>query len=486
MKRIIALSLSLALGIPATACAQGITPPAQTSGLAPRPSPADARTRAAAVWALIKASGYSGAVRIDIGDDTILRDASGFADISTRRPFTPDTQFEIGSLTKPFTAAAILKLQDDGRLSTNDPLSKFFPDVPADKAGITLHQLLTHSAGFPLVIPPVGSGNSDLEPLGRAEFLRRAFATPLLFEPGSRIEYSNGNYSLLAAVVEVVSGQDYETYLKSRVLAPAGAIHTGYASVLDDANAVHAPDGRGIVACCWAEGGPYWNLLGNGGLMSTLDDFVTWRRAFAQGRIVSAAAVRQAGTGWVAEKDGPGREGYGWIIATSPTRGRVELAAGGNRYFTTEMLYYPDYDMVVLATSNGGQSPGAVTRRLVAAMFGEPDVAAPAGGSRTSESALADAFATALLDADEADRHAFIAAKAGPVFVSREGVPAISARFDALHELVAGARVTEVDVGQDRLVRITLRMPSGEIHVIEFGLGGTPNDPRVAGFSQLS
>lgn len=485
MKRIIALSLSLALGAPAAACAQNAPPPAQTPGLAPRPSPADARARAAAVWALIKASGFSGAVRIDIGEDTILRDAAGFADASTQRPFTPDTQFEIGSLTKPFTAAAILALQDEGRLSTNDPLSKFFPDLPADKASITLHQLLTHSAGFPLVIPPVGAGNSDLDPVGRAEFLRRAFATPLLFEPGSRIEYSNGNYSLLAAVVEIVSGQDYETYLKTRILAPAGARHTGYGSVLDDANAVHAPDGRGIVECCWAEGGPYWNVLGNGGLMSTLDDFVTWRRAFAHGRIVSPAAVRQAGTGWVAEKDGPGKEGYGWIIATSPTRGRVELAAGGNRYFTTEMLYYPDYDMVVLATSNGGQSPGAVTRRLVAAMFGEPDVAAPVG-PRPSEAALANAFAAALLDPDATDRHAFIAEKAGPVFVSREGIPAISARFDALHESVAGSRVVDVAVGQDRLVRITLRMPSGETHVVEFGLGGSGNEPRIAGFSQLN
>jgi len=213
-----------------------------------QPNVSAAKARVAAAWANIAQSGFSGAARIDIGNEVVLRAAAGFADPAAHRAFNPDDQFEIGSLTKAFTAAGILKLQDQGRLSVKDPLSKFFPNVPADKAGITLHQLLTHSAGFPLVVQPAAAA-SDLEPIDRSAFVARAFATPLLFAPGTRLEYSNSGYGLLAVVVELVSGQSYEDFLKSQVLAPAGATHTGYGSVLA-ATAARARDGRTIRDCC--------------------------------------------------------------------------------------------------------------------------------------------------------------------------------------------------------------------------------------------
>jgi CubicO group peptidase (beta-lactamase class C family) len=452
---------------------------------AAQPNVSEAKARVTAAWAKIAQSGFSGAVRIDIGNEVILRTAAGFADPATRRPFSPDEQFEMGSLTKAFTAAAILKLQDQGKLSVKDPLSKFFPNVPADKAGITLHQLLTHSAGFPLVVPPVAAA-SDLEPIDRNAFVARAFAAPLLFAPGARLEYSNSGYGLLAAVVELVSGQSYEEFLKSQVLAPAGATHTGYGSVLVPATAARARDGQTIRDCCWGKGGPYWNLVGNGGLVSTLDDFVTWRKAFAAGRIVSPAAATQAATGWVNERNGDGKEGYGWIVGTSSAHGRIEEAAGGSPYFVTEMRYYPDYGITTLVTTNGDQSPGMVASQLVAALFGEapPSPMAITSAGSPEERSLMTAFSEALLNPDAAARRAFLEKNVGPAFRQREGIEVIATRFDALHAELDGAAAGGVGSTLPGEGTLTFIGKDGTRRKVTIRFGGSPDAPRVANFAK--
>ena len=478
------LALALAAATLTPASAQPAPPDvaAAQGQRAPKPDIAAARARVLAKWEEIKAAGFSGAVRIDLGDDVMLRAGSGFADPVARRPWTADTQFEIGSLTKPMTAAAILKLQDAGKLSVQDPLSKFFPDAPAAIGAVTLHQLMVHASGVPEFGQPV-AGNPDTEPLDRAGFLKRIFATPLKFEPGKSFFYSNAGYSLLAAVVEVVSGEDYETFLKREILAPGGATRTGYRSVFDLAGAARTREGVDISTCCWAPGPLSWNLIGNGGIVSTLDDFVSWRKAFARGRVVSAAAVRATGTGWVPEPEGPGGEGYGWIVTTAPTRGQIELAAGGNPHFTTEMRYYPEYDLTTLVTTNAkAVRPGEVSGRLVRAIFGEPDLPPPSGTGTPGEEALVDAFVAALADPDAAGRKAFIEANAGPFFVRTVGLPKIVERFDALARELAAAAVTGRSNDNDGRATITFRLRNGRARTVIIEFGGTPQAPKVAGF----
>lgn len=477
-----ALAVALAAGGPVASQTPPASPDA-TAPLAPRPSIAEARARVAARWEALKAAGFSGAVRFDIGEDTLLRAGAGFADPTTRRPFTPETQFEIGSLTKPITAAGILRLQDQGRLKVSDPLSKFFPGIPADKGAITLHQLMTHSSGFAEM---ASADAGDLEPIGRDALLARAFAAPLKAAPGERLIYSNLGYSILAAVIEKVTGEPYETWMRREVMGRGGAAHTGYLTVLDRAGAARTREGVDILTCCWGTGGPYWNLVGNGGLVSTLDDFVAWRKAFAHGRVVSPAAVTAAGTGWVAENDGPGAEGYGWIIGRSPTRGPVHLAAGGNAWFETYMAYYPAFDMVVLVTTNTKNAePGRLASQLVLAAFGEPEPAGPPpgahdGGSPQEQALLAD-LSAALLSPDPAARRAFLDARIGPVFRQREGLDAIAARADALHARLAGSAPGKGAVLSQgaELVFVT---PAGETVTLEIDFGGTPDAPRLAGF----
>ena len=161
----------------------------------------------------LEALGYSGGLAVVKGGETVLLKGYGQANREGSVPMGPDSVFNLGSITKPFTAAAILRLQELGKLKTSDPISRFFERVPEDKAGITLEHLLTHSSGLESDFSP-----TDYEPTTREEYVRRALASKLLFPPGQGYEYANAGYSLLAAIIEQVSGQDYETALGQLVL----------------------------------------------------------------------------------------------------------------------------------------------------------------------------------------------------------------------------------------------------------------------------
>ncbi len=148
--------------------------------------------------------GFVGVVGVSNADGTVYM--RGFGDAAAGKPYDESTIADIASITKQFTGAAILKLREQGKLALDDRLDRFFPKVPEDKAAITLHQLLTHTAGF-----PDGIGK-DQEAISRQDYLARAFKAPLILKPGERYEYSNVGFSLLAAVIEKVSAQSYETY----------------------------------------------------------------------------------------------------------------------------------------------------------------------------------------------------------------------------------------------------------------------------------
>jgi CubicO group peptidase (beta-lactamase class C family) len=136
-------------------------------------------------------AGFSGSVLVAKDNQILLAQGYGMSDKEKEIPFTAETVSSIGSVTKQFTGAGILKLQMMGKLSVKDPITQYFPDVPKDKKGITLHHLLTHTAGFPGAIGP------DFDPITREEFIQLAMQTPLKREPGTLYEYSNVGYSLL-------------------------------------------------------------------------------------------------------------------------------------------------------------------------------------------------------------------------------------------------------------------------------------------------
>jgi CubicO group peptidase (beta-lactamase class C family) len=149
--------------------------------------------------------GFTGGALAVRGKDVLLSKSYGLSDRARGARLTTDSVYNLGSITKQFTAAAILTLEMQGKLAVTDLASKYLDGVPADKAAITLHHLLTHSSGLESDFSP-----TDYDPVGREEYVQRALQSTLLFTPGEGYEYSNAGYSLLAAIVERGSGQPYE------------------------------------------------------------------------------------------------------------------------------------------------------------------------------------------------------------------------------------------------------------------------------------
>ena len=260
-----------------------------------------------------------------------------------------DTVYDIGSITKQFTATAILKLAMAGALSTADPIARFV-DVPEDKRGITLHQLLTHTAGLPDQL------GDDYDVLTRSDMLAAAARSDLRAAPGEEYHYSNVGYSVLAAVVELVSGLGYEEYLATNLFTPAGMTHTGYLLPRWDTVAVEyddtgAPRGRPNERP-WDTDGPYWNLRGNGGILSTAPDMYRWHRALAGQDILSETAKKKLFEPYVREEqDGDSYYGYGWVIMFDDGD-RIAWHNGGNDRSYAELARYVDDELMVFWATN--------------------------------------------------------------------------------------------------------------------------------------
>ena len=257
----------------------------------------------------------------------------GLADREARVGAACDTAYDIQSITKQFTAAAILKLEMMARLRVNDPISNFVGPVPDDKREITLHQLLTHTAGM---IEGLGG---DYDRLSRKDLVAGALESKLRSPPGAEYHYSNLGYGLLAAIIEKVSGMGYEEFLAEQLFAPSGMTQTGYVlpewgsdqvAVEYDARAV--PQGRPFDRR-WADDGPYWNLRGNGGLLSTPRDMFRWHIALEGDEVLDQGAKDKLFSPYVLEEEGgDSYYGYGWVVLRSDDYGKVVWHDGGNAW----------------------------------------------------------------------------------------------------------------------------------------------------------
>jgi CubicO group peptidase (beta-lactamase class C family) len=295
----------------------------------------------------VSATGFAGSVLIAKENQVLVRAGYGLADEAGRVAFTPETVVDVGSLAKQFTAAAILQLEEQGRLRLDETLNVFFPNAPEDRAGITLHQLLTHTAGLPDVAA------DDLAPLSREAALRQIFSQPLTGVPVDAYHYCNACYSVLAAVIEEVSGQPYPDYMHDRVFAPAGLQHTGFYGEarwkgLVVANGYWNGVDQGSPAT-WP--GPYWAVMGNGGVLSTVDDLARWWTALRTHRVLSPAQTEQLFARQVAQENPDTFYGYGWGIEPSPL-GTVITHNGGGIGGNSDVAYVVEQDLLIILLGN--------------------------------------------------------------------------------------------------------------------------------------
>lgn len=303
--------------------------------------------------------GSSGSVVAALDGRVVTCTGWGFADRANQTPAACDTVYDVMSMTKQFTAAAVLKLQMEGQLKVTDPIGRHLDGVPTGKRGITIRHLLTHTAGL------VESLGGDYERLTRDNLVTEAMAAKLQSQPGARYHYSNVGYSLLAVIIEEASGVSYEEYLAEALFAPAGMKETGYVLPDWDSSEVAVEyDARGRAQGRpfdhpWADDGPYWNLRGNGGLLSTARDMFRWHRALEKERVLDAKAKAELFKPRVLEEpDGDSRYAYGWVVLESP-KGRVLWHNGGNGWSYGEVLRIPSQRAMVFWATNQGVSKGA-------------------------------------------------------------------------------------------------------------------------------
>ena len=320
--------------------------------------------------------GYSGAVLVAKGGQVILNQGYGLADRGRKTPFTTDTLFDIASISKQFTAAAVLRLEMQGKLKVEDRLGKFFPSAPPDKAAITLHDLLTHTAGLP------ESVGDEYQPLSREDFLKKIFAAPLRHPPGKRFEYSNAGYSLLAAVVEAISKRSLGEFLRDEVFLKAGMRHTGFLpDAADRPRLAHGYTVNGD----WgtpldqpmAPDGPWWNLRGNGGILTTTGDLYLWNQALQGDAVLSAPEREKYQRPYVRETGAPEpRYAYGWSILMNP---RPMIAhVGGNGAFNSDLRRYPKDGVMIFASTNTADFAATITAdQLERRVFGQSGVVEP-------------------------------------------------------------------------------------------------------------
>ena len=343
----LALGLSL-LALPPVAAAQPGEPPAM--------SQEQVQPRLDVAFDRLVEAGFTGFVMIAHQGQTVYARGEDSAEML----FGPDTPIDILSMSKSFTGMVLARLIEDGQLTPDTTLADLFGPVPADKADITVHQMLTHTAGLPHAL------GEDTEYLGRDAYLARAWETPLLFEPGARYEYSNVGYSLLAAVVEVITGEDYDTYLRRNFLEPAGLTHTGY-----DSQCCDSPAAEAVTATSWGGNRASWHLIGNGGMLSTPSDMLAWIQAYERGELAGPAATERAHQPYQREgENAPSHYGYGLVVEDLPDLGRVYWHNGGSRAFNGHWRYYAAHDVAIFVTSDQWDvDPDRMERALARALL---------------------------------------------------------------------------------------------------------------------
>jgi CubicO group peptidase (beta-lactamase class C family) len=333
-----------------------VAAPLASQSSPPRPSRDSAIVRGAEAHRIddyltrLSGFGWSGAMYIARHDTVLLRRGYGLANRSTGATISPATVFDIGSLAKQFTASAVMLLQERGKLSLDDSISRYLDGVPADKRGITIRQLLSHTSGMDSDMPSSDPHNPFDDEIDRTEALRRAFAQPLIAKPGERGSYSNIGYVVLAAIVERASGAPYRDFVRRELFAPAGMRSSGFwgagLPAVPDSLLARSYDDDEETGNLRTRSSTTWFDLGGGEMVSTLDDLTRWASTYLDDRIVTPPS-RQAM--WTPVM---GRYALGWMIDSFPP-GKQRISHGGDHLgFGAQVAVYPDAGVVIVDVAN--------------------------------------------------------------------------------------------------------------------------------------
>jgi CubicO group peptidase (beta-lactamase class C family) len=315
--------------------------------------------------AAAKAERFSGAILAARDGKVLVSKGYGMADVENDVPNTPETKFRLGSITKQFTAASILLLQERGKLSVQDSVCKHVAPCPDAWQPVTIHHLLSHTAGMPDFTGFPDYPKTMREPAPVESLIARFRALPLDFKPGENWRYSNSGYVLLGHVVEKLSGKSYESFLRENIFEPLKMTSTGY----DHAEQIVKRRARGYAS------GPdglvnasYLDMsipFSAGGLYSTVGDLYLWDQALNGEKVLKKSSLDAMFT--AVRND----YGYGYRVNKLFDR-RHATHGGGIEGFRTSIERFPDDRVTVIVLSNyEGVQVGRISRDLAAVAFGE-------------------------------------------------------------------------------------------------------------------
>ncbi len=301
---------------------------------------------------------FMGSVLI-VRDQTVLFNKGyGSANLEWNIPNDSTTKFRLGSVTKQFTAASILLLEDRGKLKVDDPVKKYLPNAPAAWDKVTIYHLLTHTSGIPSFTEFPDYAPTEAIPTTPEKLVARFRNKPLEFQPGDKFKYSNSGYVLLGYLIEKVSGQTYSQFVEENIFKPLKMQDSGYDSnsaIIPHRASGYTPDGIGIRNTGYVD---MTIPFSAGALYSTTEDLVRWEQGLYGGKLLSAASLQKMTT--------PAKDNYAMGLTVSTENGHRKFSHGGGiEGFNTSLAYYPDDKLavVVLGNLNGG-APDQIAHQL--------------------------------------------------------------------------------------------------------------------------
>jgi len=330
---------------------------------------------------------FSGSILIARRGRVLLSKGYGMANIEHRVANTPQTRFRLGSITKPFTAIAILQLQERGLLSVNDPIRKHLPDYPKVGDTITIHHLLTHTSGILSYTSLPDYRETMAIPSPPRKSIDKVKHLPLEFPPGARFKYNNSGYILLGLIIETVSGKSYEQYVAENVLRPAKMKNSGY-----DHNYTilrHRASGYERLRTGFLANARYIDMTtphAAGALYSTVGDLYLFERALRGEALLKKRSLEKAFT--------PFKEnyGYGWFIVRALRRKCIGHQGSING-FASFLMRFPDDDVCIIVLSNYYHAPAMqIAGGLAEVVFGEKHRRTPRRVAVKVDPALYDAY----------------------------------------------------------------------------------------------
>ena len=295
--------------------------------------------------------------------------AYGFANLELRVPATTDSVFEIGSITKQFTASCILLLQQDGKLSVEDRIGRYLPDIPVAWTNVTIRHLLTHTSGIRSYTGL--DGFALTKHLTQAQFMEIIGKQALEFQPGEAWKYSNTGYSLLGYLIENVSGKSYWQFLRERILEPLsmgattgrnpGNLITNRVAGYEQTNHMHINRDYDLT-----------DVFSAGAMVSTVGDLAKWNTALDSETVLTSKSKKAA---WSPQNLNNGqvtRYGFGWFVET--VEGRRNVGHGGSTSgFNASVQRFPDDRLLVILLTNTDESVGTTLARKIGSFYFGPE-----------------------------------------------------------------------------------------------------------------